>query len=67
MDKDRYWVEARCACKDHSRVIGYGVWWINPKGARECVKLWKVTKRQPWDIALYLANLLRDDLNAGIA
>lgn len=58
-----FWVEADKALLDHNKVIGYGVWHINAKGGRECVKRFSVTRKGGWEVALYLANTMRDDLN----
>jgi hypothetical protein len=60
----KYWVEADRAVKDHTKVIGYGVWHDNEGQRRECVQRFAVTRKGGWEVALYLANTLRDDLNA---
>jgi hypothetical protein len=59
-----YWVEARTTLHDNNRLMSYGVHHINAKGARECVKRFSVNRKGGWEVALYLANTLRDDLNA---
>jgi hypothetical protein len=60
----KYWVEAQKAVKDSTKVIGYGVWHFNEHGGRERVELFRVTRKGGYGVALYLANTLRDDLNA---
>lgn len=60
----KYWVEAQRAVKDHNKVIGYGVWHFNDHGGRECIKRFAATRKGGWQVALHLANTLRDDLNA---
>jgi len=62
---NKYWVEAKLAVKDRTKVIGYGVWHIDEKGARTCVHLYSASRKHGADCALYLANLARDDLNNG--
>ncbi len=64
-NEPKYWVEARTNVKEPAKVISYGVWHKNAKGTRECLKHFSVARRGGWDVALYLANTLRDDLNAG--
>lgn len=66
-----YWVEAKRAVKDHTKVIGYTVWRATDASGRygECVHVFAVRLGRnptPPEVALYLANLMRDDLNAGI-
>ena len=61
-----YWVEATRAVRDYNRVIGYGVWCITEESGRTRVHNFSVTRNGGWQVALHLANTLRDDLNAGI-
>ena len=63
MTEPKFWVEADCAVQDSGRVIGYAVWHINDKGGREPVRRFSVTRKGGWEVALYLANELRDELN----
>jgi hypothetical protein len=65
-DEPRYWVEARGSVKDALKVISYGVWYKNAIGARECVKRFSVARKGGREVALHLANKLRDDLIAAI-
>lgn len=65
LDGPEYWVEARKAIKS-DELMSYGVWHINAAGARERVNSFSVNRRGGWEVALYLANTLRDDLNAKI-
>jgi hypothetical protein len=59
-----YWVEAERAVKDHSRIIGYGVWHFDH--GRHRIALFRVARKGGWEVALHLANTLRDDKNNGI-
>lgn len=59
----KYWVEADRAVKDHAKVIGYSVWNFNAAGGRECVKRFVANRCGGWQVALHLANIMRDDLN----
>lgn len=65
MVEREYWVEARTAIKS-GKLMSYGVWHINDVGARECVNRFSVTRKGGFEVALYLANTLRDDLNQKI-
>lgn len=60
----KYWVEADRAVKDYSRVIGYSVWHISEAGGRQCVHRFSVNRWGGVEVALHLANTLRDDFNA---
>ena len=62
-----YWVEVKRAAKDRRRVIGYTVFKADD-GNRygKVIKNWPITKTRSAEVALFLANGLRDDLNAGI-
>lgn len=60
-----YWVEARTAVK-HNAVISYGVWHNNGGKRRECIGKFSVSRKGGWQVALHLANTLRDDMNDGI-
>jgi hypothetical protein len=62
-DKE-YWVECDRAVKNHAKVIGYGVWHHSKTAGRECVKRFAITRKGGADVALYLANTMRDDLNS---
>lgn len=66
MSEPRYWVEADKAVKDHGKVIGYGVWRFAAAGGRECVERFSATRKGGAEVALHLANTLRDDLNKNI-
>jgi hypothetical protein len=61
-DKE-YWVEARPALCGSGKIISYGVWHINAKSARTCVKRFSVSRNGGAQVAWYLANAMRDDLN----
>jgi len=63
MSHSEYWVQVKRAVQDHSRVIGYGVHHYVGHHP-ECVKLFSVSRNGGWEVALHLANTLRDDLNA---
>lgn len=65
---NQYWVEADKAVKDHSRVIGYSVWKATDESGRygERIKQWRIGGPRTSDIALFLANGMRDNLNMGI-
>lgn len=58
---DPYWVEARTALKT-GRVMAYAVWTDNDGERREEVHRFPIV-RGNWQVALHLANTLRDDLN----
>ena len=60
-----FWVEAHKAVKNDA-VIAYGVWHNNGGKRRECVHKFSVSRKGGWQVALHLANTLRDDMNAGI-
>jgi len=66
MNDLEYWVEADRAVKGGLRVIGYGVWHISDHAGRECVKRFSVNRKGGAEVALYLANTLRDDLNNNV-
>lgn len=61
-NEPKYWTEARTAIKT-DKVMSYSVWHINDLGARECVHKFSVHRKGGWQVAYYLANTLRDDLN----
>lgn len=61
--KPKYWVEARTAIKS-GRIMSYSVWTDNDGTKREKVGEFSVTRKGGWEVALYLANALRDDLNS---
>lgn len=68
----QFWVEAKKAVKDNSRVIGYTVWKATDASGRygESVRTFSVRiGRNPVSaaVALHLANTLRDDLNSDIS
>lgn len=65
--EQEYWVEAREALRGSGRVISYGVWHINPLGARTCVRRFSIHRVGSWQTALHLANTLRDELNVAEA
>jgi hypothetical protein len=65
MGDQEYWVEARTAIYSKN-LMSYGVWHVNDAGARECVHKFSTKRKGGWKVALYLANALRDDLNAKI-
>ena len=60
-----YWVEAEFAIKSR-RLMAYGVWHIDTAGARTLKRSFSTNRKGGWEVALYLANTLRDDLNGGI-
>ena len=64
-NEPKFWTEARCAIKT-GNVMSYDVWQINDLGARTRVHKFSVSRKGGWEVALHLANTLRDDLNAGI-
>jgi hypothetical protein len=68
MTKRNHWVEAQRAVKDPSRVIAYRVWRPTAADSRygEVVGTFSVARKEGPAIALYLANMMRDDLNANI-
>lgn len=64
-NEPKFWVEARTAICT-SKLMSYQVWTIKDVGGRTCVGKFSVHRKGGWEVALYLANTLRDDLNAGI-
>ncbi len=61
-----YWVEADRSAKNHDHIIGYSVWHFIDAGVREKVHSYPYGKTMSLQIAYYLANMMRDDLNANI-
>jgi hypothetical protein len=61
----KYWVEADRAVKDRNKVIGYSVWHQN--NGRQRVRKFAISRKGGADVALHLANMLRDDMNNGVA
>jgi hypothetical protein len=60
-----YWVECSTAIRT-DKPMNYGVWHFSKTAGRECVHKFSVHRDGGAEVALYLANTLRDDLNAGI-
>jgi hypothetical protein len=60
-----YWVEAEKAVKNPSRVIGYSVVCHTEEEGRTYLRTF-YCRHKGHDVALHLANMMRDDLNAGI-
>lgn len=60
--EQKFWVEARTAIRT-GNVMSYGVWHNNDGQRRECIKKFSVSRAGGWQVALHLANTLRDDLN----
>jgi len=59
-----YWVEAKTAVKT-GKVIGYSVVCKTEEEGRTYLKTFRC-QDGGWQVALHLANMMRDDLNAGI-
>jgi len=67
MTELHHWVEADRAVRNPDRIIGYSVWrFIIENGKpirRKCVRRYPIRRGCGWQVALHLANALRDDLN----
>jgi hypothetical protein len=61
-----YWVEAQTAVKNPARVIGYSVVCKTEEEGRTYLRTFSISRIRSWQVALHLANTMRDDLNAGI-
>src|SRR5215831_11879427 len=57
----------RADITSRGRVAGYSVWVEEKPRQERLIRRFRITRQQSWEVALYLANTLCDDLNNGIA